>query len=161
MPQGTSKSLLNQSSYCAFCQKKWGFAAIDMCLCGKHIVSSCPQTKLGVGCIDCTQLITLPLNGWRYTACKCTQQQPHKFLDTSSIAGDWLLSGVCKVCSLNVLRTVSPCPKTPQICSKLASFNESCKPTLCICKKYFKGQKILPHICGHLLLCACEWYVDR
>ena len=28
-----------------------------------------------VGCSDCTQLMTFPLNGWRHTARKCTQQQ--------------------------------------------------------------------------------------
>jgi len=37
--------------HCAYCQKKSGLAAIDMCPCGRcqmrsHIVNSCPQTKL-------------------------------------------------------------------------------------------------------------------
>jgi len=40
--------------HCAYCRKKSGLAAIDMCPCGRcqmrsHIVNSCPQTKLEGG----------------------------------------------------------------------------------------------------------------
>ena len=55
-----------------------GNPATDMCPCGKcqmmlHIVNSCPPWR--VSCRDCTQLMTLPLNGWWHTARKCTRQQ--------------------------------------------------------------------------------------
>ena len=60
--------------------QKWGLAATDMWPCGKrqtmsHIVNSCHRPSWRVSCSDCTQLMTLPLNGWRHTARECARQQ--------------------------------------------------------------------------------------
>jgi len=72
----TNEALLNcfrtMQGHSASCWKKWGLAAPNMCPCGKrqtmsHIVNSCLQSKLEVGCSDCTQLMTLLLNGWRHS----------------------------------------------------------------------------------------------
>ena len=41
-----------------------------------HILSTAAHRwSWWVGCSDCTRLMTLPLNGWRNMAYKCTQQQ--------------------------------------------------------------------------------------
>jgi len=62
-------------SHCASCWKKWGFAAANICPCGKswmmsHFMSSREdhRPRWRVDCRDCTQLVTLPLNSWRHTA---------------------------------------------------------------------------------------------
>jgi len=56
--------------------EKSGTLQQPACPCGKsqtmsHIADSCPQSKVeGGSCSDCTQLLTLLPNGWRYTSRK-------------------------------------------------------------------------------------------
>jgi len=51
-----------------------------------HILSVAAHRPIWrVGCNDCTQLMTLTLNGWRHTAHKCTWQQQQLGCITGSV----------------------------------------------------------------------------
>lgn len=79
------------------CRRKWGLTTTYTCPYGNwqkyYIVSSCLQTELW----QCTQLMTLPLNGWRHLAHKCTRQQQQQHPSTIQLNSEhrFVSSSIC------------------------------------------------------------------